>query len=69
MVYSRYTGSEVTIGDAEHILMKEADVVGIKGSSVAEMKPLQASGRAGRDGCCVGFMRKGRRWSRCRAAV
>ena len=41
VIYARYAGAEVKIGETEFILMKEADVVGIKGSSVAEMKPLQ----------------------------
>jgi Chaperonin 10 Kd subunit len=41
VVYGRYSGTKVKIGDEEHILLSESDVLGVKGNSVADLKPTE----------------------------
>lgn len=41
VMYSRYAGTHVKVGEDEQIIMKESDVIGIKGSSMAAMKPTE----------------------------
>eukprot|EP00963_Diacronema_lutheri_P008954 scaffold776_cov347-Pavlova_lutheri.AAC.152 len=41
VVYSKYAGTEIELGGEDHVLLKEEDVVGIKGgSSYKDLKPL-----------------------------
>ena len=35
----RYAGTKVKIGDEEHMLVKEEDVLGVQGAKVADLKP------------------------------
>ena len=41
VVFGRYAGTKVQIEDAEHVIMTESDVLGVKGASIADMKPLE----------------------------
>eukprot|EP01025_Chloroclados_australasicus_P043621 TRINITY_DN4678_c0_g4_i1.p1 TRINITY_DN4678_c0_g4~~TRINITY_DN4678_c0_g4_i1.p1 ORF type:complete len:243 (+),score=35.55 TRINITY_DN4678_c0_g4_i1:80-730(+) len=41
VLYARYAGTAVKIGEDEHIVMKESDVIGVKGASMADMKPTE----------------------------
>eukprot|EP00892_Ulva_mutabilis_P001246 jgi/Ulvmu1/11121/UM071_0004.1 len=41
VLYSRYAGTHVKVGEDEQIIMKEADVIGIKGASMSAMKPTE----------------------------
>jgi chaperonin GroES len=41
IMYSRYAGMKVKVGDVEHIIMKATDVIGTKGGSIAELKPTE----------------------------
>jgi len=42
VVYSKYAGTEVALGDQEHVLLKEEDVIGVlpEGDKIAKLKPL-----------------------------
>jgi chaperonin GroES len=40
VVYSKYAGTEVTIGDVPHLLLKSEDVIGtLDGDDIAHLKP------------------------------
>jgi chaperonin GroES len=41
VLYAKYAGTELRIGEDDHVIMKEADVIGIQGDSIPTMKPLQ----------------------------
>jgi chaperonin GroES len=41
VMYSRYAGTKVKVGEQEYILMKETDVIGTKGAAMADMKPTE----------------------------
>jgi chaperonin GroES len=41
VMYSRYAGTKVKVGEEEFIIMKESDVIGTKGASIADMKPTE----------------------------
>lgn len=42
VVYSKYAGTEISVQEAEHIILKEDDVIGVlEGEDVSAMQPLQ----------------------------
>lgn len=41
IMYSRFAGTKMKIADDEYIIMKESDVIGTKGASVADLKPTE----------------------------
>lgn len=41
IMYSRYAGTKMKVGEEEFIIMKETDVIGTKGASLADMKPTE----------------------------
>lgn len=45
MLYGRYAGTKVKIGEDEHILLNESDILGVKGGSLAELKPTEVRRR------------------------
>lgn len=42
VIYSKYAGTEISIGGAEHVLLKEDDVIGVLSASdkISQLKPL-----------------------------
>ena len=41
MMYGRYAGTPIRIGDDEHVVMSESDVLGVKGDKIADLKPTE----------------------------
>jgi hypothetical protein len=41
VMYSRFAGTKLKIGEDEHIIMKESDVLGTKGATMADLKPTE----------------------------
>ena len=40
-MYSKYAGTEVKMDDQDYVILKEGDVIGIRGADVDTLKPLQ----------------------------
>lgn len=45
-MYGRYAGTPIRIGDEEHIVMSESDVLGVKGDKIADLKPTEVRAAA-----------------------
>mmetsp|Transcript_3054 Transcript_3054/g.10993 ORF Transcript_3054/g.10993 Transcript_3054/m.10993 type:complete len:234 (+) Transcript_3054:58-759(+) len=41
VMYAKYAGTEVSMDDQEFVLLKESDIIGIRGSDVGSLAPLQ----------------------------
>ena len=53
MLFARYAGCKVAMQDEEHVIMGESDVLGIKGGSVSDLKPLEVRSASHSTACTI----------------
>jgi hypothetical protein len=41
VLFARYAGTKLQVGGEEHVVMGESDVLGTKGASFEDLKPLE----------------------------
>jgi hypothetical protein len=41
VLFARYAGTKLQVGGDEHVVLSESDVLGVKGSALKDLKPLE----------------------------